>query len=55
MSKAKDSINEKIAKLDELLAWFDGDTFELEAATAKFAQARILAAAIESDLLEVKK
>jgi len=54
MSKAKNSITEKMAKLDALLAWFDGDEFELEAATAKFIQARELATSIENDLLEVK-
>ncbi len=54
MSKAKDSINEKMVKLDKLLAWFDGDDFEIEVAAAKFVEAKELAIAIERDLEEVK-
>lgn len=54
MSKTKPNIREKMAQLDELLAWFDSDDFELEAAAAKFAEAEQLAQAIEQDLMEIK-
>ena len=40
----------KLAQLDELVAWFDSDLFELEQAIEKFSQAEALAAEIEHDL-----
>lgn len=48
------SIAEKTAKLSELVAWFDGDDFELEQALDKFSEAEKLAAEIEHDLLALK-
>jgi exodeoxyribonuclease VII small subunit len=48
------SITEKMAKLDELVAWFDDDGFELEKALDKFTEAKTLADEIESDLMELK-
>ena len=48
------SISEKTIKLNELVAWFDSDDFELEAALDKFAEAQKLASEIESDLLAMK-
>lgn len=48
------SITEKMAKLDELVAWFDSDGFELEKALDKFTEAKALADDIENDLLELK-
>lgn len=54
MSKEKRSIAEKTAQLDELVAWFDGDDFELEKAVDKFKEAELLAADIEKDLLAMK-
>lgn len=50
----KSSIAEKTAKLNELIAWFDSDDFELEKAIDMFSQAEKLAQEIEKDLLEVK-
>jgi exonuclease VII small subunit len=47
-------IVEKTAKLNELVAWFDGDDFELEQALDKFTEAEKLAAEIERDLLALK-
>ena len=44
------SISDKISKLDELVAWFEGEDFELEAALDTFAEAEKLAKEIESDL-----
>jgi exonuclease VII small subunit len=48
------SIAAKTAKLDELLAWFDGDNFSLEQALDKFAEAEKLASDIEKDLSKLK-
>lgn len=48
------SISEKMTRLDELIAWFNSDNFELEAALEKFSQAKQLADDIEHDLMEFK-
>lgn len=48
------TIAEKTRQLDELVAWFDGDDFELEQALDKFSQAEKLAQEIEHDLLSLK-
>jgi len=52
--KNERSIAEKTAQLDELIAWFDGDDFELEKALDKFKEAEKLAAEIEHDLMKLK-
>jgi len=52
--KNNGSIAEKTIHLNELVAWFDGDEFELEQAIDKFAEAEKLAAEIEADLLAMK-
>lgn len=52
--KNERSIAEKTAQLDELIAWFDGDDFELEKALDKFKEAKKLAAEIEHDLMKLK-
>ena len=54
MSVKKRSISEKMTHLDELLAWFDGDSFELETALERFEEAKKLAGEIEKDLETVK-
>lgn len=48
------NITEKMTKLDEYVAWFDGDDFELEKALDKFTEAKALADEIENDLAELK-
>jgi exodeoxyribonuclease VII small subunit len=53
-TKNNPSIAEKTAKLDELVAWFDSDQFELEQALDKFTEAEKLANEIERDLLGLK-
>jgi exonuclease VII small subunit len=52
--KNKTSIAEKTIQLNELVAWFDGDEFELEQAIDKFAEAEKLASEIETDLVAMK-
>lgn len=54
MSKTSKTISEKTAELNELVSWFDGDDFELEAALDKFKQAETLAQEIEQDLTSLK-
>ncbi len=48
------SIQAKLQQLDEVVAWFQGDDFELEQATDKLQQARSLASDIERDLDSVE-
>lgn len=43
-----------MTELDQLVAWFDGDKFELEGALEKFKKAEALAADIEKDLQSLK-
>lgn len=52
--KSNQSIAEKTAKLDELIAWFDSGDFELEKALDKFREAEKLAQEIEHDLMSLK-
>ena len=53
-TKNNPTIAEKTAKLDELVAWFDGDDFELERAVDVFTEAQKLAGEIEQDLQALK-
>lgn len=48
------SISQKMVKLDEVVAWFDGDGFELEKALDKFNEAKQLADEIGHELTELK-
>ncbi len=43
-----------MAKLTELVSWFDGSDFNLESAVDKFKEAEKLATEIEQDLLSLK-
>jgi len=54
MSSINKSIQKKTAELTELIAWFDGEEFTLEAALDKFKEAEKLAADIENDLSSLK-
>ena len=54
MTKNNTTIQEKTAKLSELVAWFDSDEFVLEAALDRFKEAEKLAADIEQDLSSLK-
>lgn len=50
MSKSESTIQDKMTKLDDVLAWFTSDDFALEQATAKIQEAKVLAADIETSL-----
>ncbi len=54
MSQKNETIAQKMAKLDELVAWFDGEEFELEQAVERFKKAEILAESIQDDLKNLK-
>lgn len=54
MSKENKSIQDNIAELAELVAWFDSEDFSLEIAVDKFKQAEALAEKIETDLTALK-
>lgn len=54
MSEQSKSISEKIKELNELVAWFDGEDFELEKALDKYSSAAKLASEIEEDLVNFK-
>ncbi|MBR3365686.1 exodeoxyribonuclease VII small subunit [Candidatus Saccharibacteria bacterium] len=50
----KETINQKIAKLDELTDWFYGEDFSLDQATEKYRTATSLVKEIEADLKNLK-
>lgn len=56
MSKTgtKPSISQKIEQLDESVAWFYGEEFQLDQALTKYDDAIKLAKSIEKDLAELK-
>ena len=53
-AKDKAGIAEKMKQLDEMVAWFDGEDFALEAALDKYKEAKALADEIEHDLTELE-
>lgn len=54
MSQKNETIAQKMVKLDELVAWFDSDEFELEQAVERFKKAETLAESIQGDLKNLK-
>lgn len=54
MTNAKKTIQEKIDDLDGLVAWFQGDDFQLEEAAATLKKAAALAGDIEKDLKTIE-
>lgn len=54
MSSAKKTIQDKIDDLDGLVAWFQGEDFQLEEAAATLKKAADLAADIEKELKTVE-
>lgn len=53
MSKSN-TIEQKISELEKLVAWFDGDEFELEKAMGQYEKAQALAEEIERDVASLK-
>lgn len=54
MTKNDATIDQKIAQLEQAVAWFDSDEFELEQATAHYERAQKLADEIQSDIVALK-
>ena len=54
MSKNETSIQQRMSELSEIVAWFQSADFRLEEATKRMKAAEVLAASIETDLLELK-
>ncbi len=54
MSGKNKTIQEKMAELQTLVNWFQGDDFTLEEAVSKFSDAEKLAETIEGDLTALK-
>jgi exodeoxyribonuclease VII small subunit len=52
--KSNETVAKKLAKLSELVAWFESDDFVLEEAVERFKDAEKLAGDIERDLAELK-
>ena len=50
MSKIDKTLSQKIADLQEYVAWFEGDDFEVEKSLEKYKQAEKLAEEIQADL-----
>lgn len=48
------SLREQMKQLEEILAWFDSDEFELEAAVERYQQAARVAEQIDQRLTEIK-
>lgn len=47
-------LHEKIACLDEMIAWFESDKFELDAALERFEEAKKVASEIDEQLTNYK-
>lgn len=54
MSSKNKTIQDKLAELNQMVAWFDSEDFQLEEALERFSQAQKLAEGIEKDLVELK-
>ena len=52
--KKTKTVSQKMSELNELVAWFEGDEFELEQAIETYKKAEKLAGEIERDLVELK-
>lgn len=53
-AKQTDSIKSKMKQLDEAIAWFQSDEFEIEQAIEHYKNVEKLADGIEKDLTELK-
>lgn len=54
MSEANKTVQEKLAELSELVAWFQSPAFKLEDAVEKYKKAEKYAEEIEDDLTKLK-
>ncbi len=54
MSKANNTVQEKLAKLSGMVEWFQSPDFTLEEAVVKYQEAEVLAEEIEKGLASLK-
>lgn len=54
MSEKNETVAAKLARLGEMVAWFESDDFVLEEAVDRFETARKLADEIEQELAKLK-
>ncbi len=54
MSEENNTLNKKMAELEKIVAWFDGEEFTLEEAMENFKKAEKLADEIRVELAEFK-
>ena len=54
MSEENNTLNKKMAELEKIVAWFDGEEFTLEEAMENFKKAEKLAEEIRVELAEFK-
>jgi exodeoxyribonuclease VII small subunit len=54
MSEANKTVQEKLAELSDLVAWFQSPAFTLEEALEKYKKSEALAEEIEKDLTKLK-
>lgn len=52
--KNNEGVSKKMAKLSELVAWFESDNFVIEEAVERYKEAEKLADEIENDLTDLK-
>ncbi len=52
--KSNETVAKKLARLGELVAWFESDEFVLEEAIERFKEAQKLADEVEADLSKLK-
>lgn len=52
--KNNEGVSKKMAKLSELVAWFESDNFAIEEAVERYKEAEKLADEIENDLTDLK-
>lgn len=52
--KSNETVSKKLAKLSDLVAWFESDDFVLEEAIERFKKAQKLADEVEADLSKLK-
>lgn len=53
-TKKNETLNQKMAELNQKIGWFNTDEFQLDEATTKYKEAIDLATEIKKDLTEMK-
>ncbi len=54
MNNSRESIEADIQKLEQIVAWFEGDEFALEEAITRYEEAQVLADSISGRLQDLK-